>query len=122
MFGKKEKIIATYEDKKAKDLNLAVGEAGRALRERVEKVIVCKDVIELYPEGPDKNKAIKDLEQAKYSLLCAIGHYDSALSEYKNYLIATQDKRVTTVYYNAHSWSTSHQIIENQYKHFVFKE
>lgn len=122
MFGKKEKVIETYEDKKAKELNNEIGEAGRVLRERVEKVIICKGVIELYPEGPDKEKAIKDLEQAKYSLLCAIGRYDSALSELKNYLIVTQDKRVTTVYYNANSWSTSHKIIESQYKYFAFKK
>ena len=122
MFGKKEKVIETYEDKKSKELNLEVGKAGRVLRERVSKVIICKGVIELYPEGPDKEKAIKDLEQAKYSLLYAIGRYDSALNEYKNYLVATQDKRVTTVYYDAHSWSTSHQIIESEYKYFIFKK
>lgn len=121
MLGKKEKIIDTYEDKKVKDLNFEVCEANRALRERVEKVIIRKGVIELYPEGPDKEKAIKDLEQAKYSLLCAIGRYDSVLNVYQNYLIATQDKRITTIYYNAHSWYTSHQVIEDEYKYLFLK-
>lgn len=121
MFGKKkEKIIETYEDKKAKELNSEINEAGKTLRERVEKVIVRQGVVELYPEGADKIKAVKDFEEAKHSLLCAIGRYDSALNEYKNYLEQTKDKRITTTYYNAHSWSTSHQVIESQYKYFVF--
>lgn len=56
------------------------------LMDKTREVITRKAVIDLYPDGADRNAAIKECEEAKHSLLCAIGAYDTARMEYNNYI------------------------------------
>lgn len=48
---------------------------------RAENVITKAGAVSLYPDGPDKEKALKDLEYAKESLLSAIGIHDGNRQE-----------------------------------------
>ena len=42
------------------------------------QVITRVEVINLYPDGADRKKAVSDAKKAKQSLLVAIGAYDTA--------------------------------------------
>lgn len=116
-FKKKEKIVESWADLKTHELIEEVIDANHRLRETVPNVIIKQGVIELYPEGADKQKAIADCDKAKFSMLCAIGRYDSAIAEYKRHLADTKDERTTTAYYVC-NYCSSHEIIENIYKNF----
>lgn len=114
----KKKIYNLY-DEAYKSLWHTVQEAHSRLRETVYKVIIRKGVIDLYPAGPDRDKAIKDCEEAKHSLLCAIGYYDGRMQELTEYFSS---------HYNnldeCHSWhptqmSTSHEIVEHAYEQTI---
>lgn len=50
----------------------------------VKDIIIKKGVIDLYPDGADKDKAIKNLELAKRHLLCLIGEYDDLRNQISN--------------------------------------
>ncbi len=80
----------------------------------VNKVITKKGVIDLYPEGPDKEKAKKDFENAQYSFLCAIGNYDARLQELKNYEKENEGK--ITIYVS--KFMNSHDLIELFYQNY----
>jgi hypothetical protein len=116
-FKKKEEIVETWADRKTHELIEEIIDANLRLRETVPNVIVKRDVIDIYPNGADKDKAIADCEKAKYSMLCAIGRYDSAIAEYKRHLANTKDERNTTAGYVC-NYCSSHEIIENIYKNF----
>ena len=117
MIKKKSNIEETWADRKTRELIDEIIEADYRLRETVPNVIVKLKVIDLYPDGPDKDKAQADCAQAKYSLLCAIGRYDGAISDYKRHLINTKDERKTTAKWVC-NYSTSHEIIELAYQNF----
>lgn len=102
-----------------KDMWNTVLEAHDRLCEAVRKVILRKGVIDLYPAGADQNAAIKDCEEAKHSLLCAIGYYDGRMQELKEYF---------SNHYNelneCHSWHptrmlNSHEIVELAYEQTI---
>lgn len=80
----------------------------------VNKVITKKGVIDLYPEGLDKEVAKKDFENAQYSFLCAIGNYDAKLQELENYEKENKDK--ITIYIS--QFLNSHDLIEIFYRHY----
>ena len=54
------------------------------LEEKAKAAIVRKGVIDLYPDGPDKDRAIKDFEAAQHSLLCAIGTVDGLRNDMRS--------------------------------------
>ena len=66
----------TPADRQRERLLLDYFAAETNLEEKAKAVIVRKGVIDLYPDGPDKDRAIKDFEAAQHSLLCAIGTVD----------------------------------------------
>ena len=114
----KKKIYNPY-DETYKDLWNTVQEARDRLRGAVRTVILRKGVIDLYPAGADQDKAIKDCEEAKHSLLCAIGYYDGRMQELKEYFSSHYDKLD-----ECHSWhptrmSTSHEIVELAYEQTI---
>lgn len=119
MFKKKNKEVSTRQDIFVKNYQERRCEALIELRERTEKVIIRSGVVNLYPEGADKDKAIKDLEQAKTLLLCAIGRYDSTGRDL-NEALESQEPRITTLHYGK-AWKTSHEVIEEVYKEFYKK-
>lgn len=112
-----KKKIRSYYDTMMNDCYNAVYEAKERLFAKAQEVITKKNVIDLYPEGADKKAAIKALDDAKYSLLCAIGNYDGRLNEARQYYINNHDN------FQEH-WATpdrfakSHDLIENAYRDY----
>ena len=79
------------------------------------EVITRKAVIDLYPNGPDRNTAIKECEEAKRSLLCAIRAYDTSRMEYNDY-VAKNVERFDTPH---RPWTvTSHDFITFAYREY----
>lgn len=119
LFKKKTTInLDTPDDIRLKAIENERGEALATLRERAEKVIICNGVINIYPEGADKEKAKADAEKVKYSLLCAIGHYDDLVRQYKEVFLSPN--RNTTAYYGS-ALISSHELIECVYRDFYKK-
>lgn len=116
MFKRKKKETKTFLDNRIITINNDRLEAYRRLTERTEDVIVAQGVVDLYPDGADKEKAIKDLASKKIKLLCAIGVYDSLRNEFYRAL-EEPFERIYTINFNTHT-KTSHEIIEEAYKNF----
>lgn len=120
MFGKKKTIVAdTANDLVVKQITNELAEAHGLINEKVKTVILRIGVIELYPEGADKEAAKRDAEKAKQSLLSAVAIYDEAACRY-NQAIA-KDNRKTTLDYRSKSL-TSHEIIEKAYEYLSRKK
>ena len=114
MFKKeKEEIFDTAYDLIVKRLANEVTKAAHTIYEEVEKVIIRLGVIELYPEGADKETAKRDAEISKQSLLNAIAIYDDLANQYEK-AIAQNDRQTTFDY--KRKLSTSHELIEIAYK------
>ncbi len=121
MFFKKK--ISTNQDtmldKKIKELSNERVRAIGLIRERAKKVIICNGAIDLYPEGADKEKAKRDAEAARHSLLCAVGHFDDIVRQCREAL-DEEGERNTTLGYRK-DFTTSHQWIELAYEEFYKK-
>ena len=78
----------TPADRQRERLLLDYFAAETNLEERAKAAIVRKGVIDLYPDGPDKDRAIKDFEAAQHSLLCAIGTVDGLRNDMRSYIAA----------------------------------
>ena len=114
MFGKKEKPFNAYENR-VDDLIHEVWEARDYLTAKAKQVITRLGVINLYPDGADREKAVSDAEKAKQSLLAAIGAYDTACMEYNNYIKTYAEKFDSP----KRKWTTtSHEIIECAYQYY----
>ena len=95
MFGKKKTIIAdTANDLVVKRITNELAEAHGLINERVKTVMLRIGVIELYPEGADKEKAKADAEKAQQSLLNAVAIYDDAACRY-NQAIVKENRKTT---------------------------
>ena len=114
-WNKREETKSTSQDYIVKGHLAHLEDAMQDLAERVEKVIICNGVIDLYPEGADKEAAKRDAEKAQRLLLCAIGRYDDIVNQYNDAL--TYTCRNTTLDYMP-IYSNSHALIENYYKNF----
>ena len=114
MLGKKKKPFNSYENH-VDDLIHEVCEARDRLSAKATQVITRLGVIDLYPEGADRKKAVSDAGEAKYSLLVAIGAYDTARMEYNNYIKKYAEKFDSP----KREWTaTSHEIIEWAYQYY----
>lgn len=117
MFGKKKSAVTkTFEDDIVIDLSEELLNARLDLRGQVKIVMVRNGVIDLYPDGADKDKAKKDAESAKNLLLCMIGRYDDLRNRY-NDALEKHPNRVFTAGW-ARTNKTSHDFIEDFYKEF----
>lgn len=120
MFVRKKNIVNdTMLDKKIKNLHSDRHDAWCRIKEAVELVIVRNGVIELYPEGVDKEKAKKDAESAKQHLISAVAVYDDLCNQYKQAFEELYE-RVTTKDWNL-IIKPSHEIIEEIYKNSLKK-
>ena len=114
MFGKrKDEVFDTVYDLAVKRLANEVSEAAYRISERVEKVIVRIGVIELYPEGADKERAKRDAETSRQSLINAVAIYDDLANQYEKAI--AQNDRQTTLQYKR-KLLTSHELIEKAYE------
>lgn len=75
-------------------------------------ILIKKLAIDVYPDGADKARAIKDYEHAKYQLLCLIGEYDD---EYQQYLNRVKNKEQEEEFPPVYS---SHELIERYVSEF----
>ena len=114
MFGKKKKPFNSYENR-VDDLIYEVWETRDRLTAKAKQVITRLGVINLYPDGADRKKAVSDAEEAKHALLVAIGAYDTARMEYNNYI-----KKYAEMFDSPkREWTTtSHEIIEWAYQYY----
>lgn len=111
----KKKNNYNYYDEEYEKMATIVSEAKERLLGLTRKVIIRKEVISLYPEGPDQEQAIKDYENAKHSLLCAIGNYDGRLNELKQYFVQHREE----ITQPARRFVSSHEIVEIGYEQFI---
>lgn len=114
MFAKKKKPFNAYENR-VDDLIYEVWKTRDRLTAEAKQVITRLGVINLYPDGADREKAVSDAEEAKHALLVAIGVYDTARMEYNNYI-----KKYAEMFDSPkREWTTtSHEIIEWAYQHY----
>lgn len=116
MFGKKKnEVFDTVNDLVVKQIANELAEAHGLINERVKTVMLRIGVIELYPNGADKEKAKVDAEKAKQSLRNVVAVYDDAACRYNQAII--KENRKTTLDYRSHSL-TSHEIVEKAYEYF----
>ena len=109
----------TPADREREQLLLDCFDSQENLRELVKAAIVRKGVIDLYPDGPDKDRAIKDFEAAQHSLLCAIGTVDGLRNEMRSYITAHEKDFKATKHWEVPSIDVySHTIIEKVYRDF----
>ena len=99
----------TPADRQRERLLLDYFAAETNLEEKAKAAIVRKGVIDLYPDGPDKDRAIKDFEAAQHSLLCAIGTVDGLRNDMRSYIARWAVPSVNI---------SSHTIIEKVYRDF----
>ena len=111
---KKKKPFNAYENR-VDDLIHEVWEARDRLYEKTRQAITRVGVINLYPDGADRRKAVSDAEEAKRTLIVAIGEYDTARMEYNNYIKKYAEKFDSP----KEEWTTtSHEIVEWAYKYY----
>ena len=120
MFKKKKKIEVPQDNFYDRNVRIKWGELLRLeeqLNDQVKIVLIQKEVIELYPDGSDKDKAIKDLQQSQLSMISTIGSYDSCRADFQRYITEYHPLLVTTK-----DWvdkvSSSHDIVEGTYLAF----
>ena len=120
MFGKKKNVVVdTMQDKRVKELRADRYDAWRRVEEATEKVIVRNGVVDLYPDGADKDKAKRDADSAKEVLLAAMAVYDDLRNQYIQAFNSPLE-RVTTKDWQCIA-KTSHEIVEETYKNFYAK-
>lgn len=114
----KKKTEINIFDEEMDNKNNAVFSAKESIRNKVYDAIAKKGVIDLYPEGADKKKAVEDFEKAQKSLICSIGAYDSAVAEYKRYYTNNFEK-ISAKWIAPGDFGSSHYLVEIFYKHYA---
>lgn len=92
-----------------------VYKAHKSLTETTNKIIDRKGVIDLYPEGDDKKRAIKDYEDTKQFLVEAVNHYDSKVKELVEYFANHSEEMKKCREWSPSCWATSHEVVEWAY-------
>ena len=111
MFKKKKKNADTSADLQLKELYYPFTDLRDEFRATIKKIIRKKEIIAFYPNGADKDKAIKDYRFEQQHLLALIGKYDYLREEINNFLDNNKETRRTTVGYGRITQS-SHDKIE----------
>lgn len=118
MFGKKNNKPFNPYESHADEMIYELWEERNRLNEKVKQIITRVGVINLYPDGADRKKAVSDAEKAKQSLLVAIGAYDTARMEYNDYI-----KKYAGQFESLRKeWTTtSHEVIERAYQNYYME-
>lgn len=112
MFGKKKQVVTTIYDNQYERMWNDLLDANTTLSNRARTSYVRNACIAVYPDGPDRDKALTDSFDAKYSLLCAIGTYDSLLNEVRAFYKKHKNDLDKCVAWNPERYHDSHKIIE----------
>ena len=119
MFKKNKKsVFNVYDSRYESMLNLLMSNK-IGLEDKAETTYIQNICIGLYPEGPDKEKAIKDSNNAKHSLLCAIGSYDCMKMELENFYKENKEKLEKYTNWEPKQFVDSHKLIEICIKNLV---
>lgn len=110
MFKKKKKNADTPADLRLRNLWKQYLDVLNYLDNTVRKIIVKKEVIEIYPNGVDKDKAIKDYKFEQQHLLTLIAEYDDLRNQIVNFIKNNKEERYTTAHWEIPR--TSHETIE----------
>lgn len=121
MFRKKDLTIETHEDSVYMKIWNEVSAANFKIVRIVEDVLVKREVINLYPTGPDKDLAQNDFETAQQFLLNAIADYDDLKRELFEYYKLNKDKLNKTIDWIPSTMTNSHTIVEIAYRNFLTK-
>lgn len=113
----KKKDQRTFLDRQIIDKQNELMPIRTTMEQRVKNILVKEKAVSLYPNGPDRNKAIDDLETAKQKLLCSIGSYDCRLMEYSELLKKTSEKDTM---FGSLPPCTSHECIEFFIRGLIF--
>ena len=117
MKNKKPTIYDIQLEEKFFDYQDAYIRLGKA----TEATIIKKNVIELYPDGADKNVAIASFKSAQIELICAIGHYDSMRADSRDYYQNHDKNDFYKDWSVIDSLKNSHTLIEEVYENFFKK-
>lgn len=117
MFKKKTKIINLYAEKYENIVDQYL-QAQMSVQSRAETSLVKKLAVEVYPEGPDKQAAQRDLDEVQQSLICAIGSMDARRQEMIDFYITNFEKIKDENYKNPQFYSKSHETVEFAIKMF----
>lgn len=114
MFKKKKKNADTPADFQLKELYYPFIDLRDEFYSTIRKVIVKEEVIKIYPDGADKDEAIKDYHFEQQYLLALIGKYDDLRNQISNFIKNNKEERHTTAHWEIPR--TSHETIEAIYK------
>lgn len=114
MFKKKKQSLDTPADLQLKELYYPFINLCDKFYSTIRKVIVKEEVIKIYPDGADKDKAIKDYHFEQRHLLALIGEYDDLRTQIGNFIKNNKEERHTTAHWDIPR--TSHETIETIYK------
>lgn len=118
MFGKRKRSepVSTLADTKRYELHMKYLKARIDLYTLAKSVVVRQGVVSLYPDGPDRQQAIKDLEDIKYRMLSAIGTFDGLENDLRNFIKENEENFVTTKdFVKPPKKASSHTIVEAAY-------
>ena len=83
MFGKKKVAdVWSSEDIRMNELLANLSEHKNIMRTYCRKIIICKGSLEMLPDGEDKNKELRDIEELQRQISNLIAAYDDDLREY----------------------------------------
>lgn len=106
-------------DRERERMLLDYFDAETQLEKRAERVIVCRGVIDLYPSGPDRDRAVKDCEVARNFMLYAADRVDVLRKQMIDYIAEHEnDFVVTAKWISPLDDAPSHTIIERVYRDF----
>ncbi len=115
---------------KVKQINLYAEEYDRkenafietrfSIMSRTEEVIIKRLAVDMYPEGPDKQTAQNELNNAQQRLIKSIGAMDARRQELIDYYTTNLEKIKESSYNlrDPHDYSTSHALIETIIRNF----
>lgn len=112
-----KKIELSDADYKVMDLTNELERTKNRLITKTENVLFAKGVIDIYPEGADKEQAISELQVRQKILIAEIGEYDIALKNLRDFIIKKRDEIIVAI----PVLTDSHTIIEITYRNFIKK-
>lgn len=112
-----KRIKYSNADYKAMDLTHEVERIKNRLIAKTENVLFAKGVIDIYPEGADKEWAIDELQARQKFLIAEIGEYDIALKNLRDFVNKKRDEITVAI----PRFVGSHIIIEIAYRNFIGK-
>ena len=120
MFFNKKKHVEEFDPivYHFKELWKDVAESYRSIHKSMLTVIAREEIIRLYPEGADKDLAIKRLEEARKGFRNTLAAYDDAKRKLEQYYaVKKYDIDFNLPSWNPYQWKESAEVVEFWYRH-----